>query len=45
MRYRVEWDTNLGRIHAIKEEDEVKEFVESLIALNFTPDVTLTEEM
>lgn len=43
MRYRVEWMTNLGLMHAYKTEDEVKEFVESLIALNFNPEVTMED--
>lgn len=44
MRYRVEWlaDT-IGLLHCVKEEDEVKEFVECLVTLGFTPDVKIEE--
>lgn len=38
---KVTWTTTtIGTIHAIKSEDEVLEFVESLIKLGFTPEVT-----
>lgn len=37
---RVEWEMNIGKVHKNVPDDEVLAFVESLIKLGFTPEVT-----